>query len=34
MAENVTIKQTTGLQQAVLFSVALDESVDVKDDVA
>jgi hypothetical protein len=31
MAENVTVKQTTGLQQAVVFSVALDESVDVND---
>jgi hypothetical protein len=31
MAENVTVKQTTGLQQAAVFSVALDESVDVND---
>jgi len=31
MAENVTVKQTTGLQQAVVLSVALDESVDVND---
>jgi len=31
IAENVTVKQTTGLQQAVVFSVALDESVDVND---
>jgi len=31
MAENVTVKQTTGLQQALAFSVALDESVDVND---
>jgi len=31
MAENVTVKQTTGLQQAVVFSVALDKSVDVND---
>jgi len=31
MAENITVKQTTGLQQAVVFSVALDESVDVND---
>ena len=31
MAENITVKQITGLQQAVVFSVALDESVDVND---
>jgi hypothetical protein len=31
MAENVTVKQKTELQQAVVFSVALDESVNVND---
>ena len=31
MTENVTVKQTTGLQQAVVFSVALDESADVNE---
>jgi len=31
MAENVTVKQTTRLQQVVVFSVALDEHVDVND---
>jgi hypothetical protein len=31
MAENVTVKQTARLQQAVVFNVALDESVDVND---
>jgi len=31
MTENVTVKQTNGLQQAVVFSVALDESIDVND---
>jgi hypothetical protein len=31
MAQNVTLKQTAGLQQALVFSVALDESVDVND---
>ena len=31
MAENITVKQTTRLQQAVVFSVALDENVDVND---
>ena len=31
MTENVTVKQTTGLQQVVVFSVALDGSVGVND---
>jgi CDGSH-type Zn-finger protein len=31
MAENVTVIQTTGLQQAVGFSVALDKTVDVNE---
>lgn len=31
LAENVTTKQTTGLKQSLVFSVALDESTDVND---
>ncbi len=31
MAENVKEQQTAGLQEAMVFSIALDESVDVND---
>ena len=31
MAENVTAQQTAGLKDAVVFSIVLDESVDVND---
>ncbi|GFY51730.1 hypothetical protein TNIN_150451 [Trichonephila inaurata madagascariensis] len=31
MAENVTAKQNSGLQETVAFSIALDESKDVND---
>lgn len=31
MAENISVKQTAGLQNAMIFSVALDESVYIND---
>ncbi len=31
MAENVSVQQIAGLKDAVVFSIALDESVDVND---